>query len=169
MPTSEYVPVRQRPAREQQEAGVIIPYFHPAERDHLPVTYHLTMVKFPADVLNRLVVAARADAASKPHLANPLDNRKGLTYRPMPREKVNFCRHCLLNRTPVQTQMSGYTNSYDNLISKIERKGVDVAERIINFKVSVLRLIAATYPELSLEGDEQIFHAIRNFELKKAK
>jgi len=162
MPTSEYIPVRQRPARDQQVAGVIIPYFHPAERDHLPVTYHLTMVALPMDTLRRLVVLARIEAASKEHLRNPNDNRKGLTYRAMPREMVNFCRHCLLNRTPVQTQMSGYTNSYDNLISKIERKGVDTVERIRTFKVSVLRLIASTYPDLALECEEQIFHINRN-------
>lgn len=164
MQTSEHIPVRQRSAREQQAAGVIIPYFHPAERDHLAVTYHLTMVKFPVDVLDRLVVAARVDAASKPRLANPLDNRKDLAYNPVPREKVNFLRHTCLNRSSDKQAhiVTGYTNSYDNLISKIERKGVDVAERILNFKVSVLRLIASTYPDLALECEEQIFHTIRN-------
>ena len=161
---SEHIPVRQRPAREQQAAGVLIPYFHPAERDDQPVTYHLTMVKFPADVLDRLVLAARVDAASKEHLCNPLDNRKGLTYRPMPREKVNFLRHTCLNRSSDKQAHipTGYTNSYDNLLSKIKRKGIDVAERQLALKVAVLRLIAATYPELSLEVDEQIFHTIRN-------
>lgn len=164
MQTSEHIPVRQRPAREQQAAGVIIPYFHPVERDHLPVTYHLTMVKFPADVLNRLVVAARVDAASKEYLRNPNDNRRGLGYRAMPRETVNFLRHACLNRSSEKQAHipTGYTNSYDNIISKIERKGVDVAERIVAFKVSVLRLIASTYPDLALECEEQIFHTIRN-------
>ena len=168
MPTSEYVPVRQRPAREQQAAGVIIPYFHPAERDHLPVTYHLTLVKFPTDVLDRLVVAARVDAASKEHLRNPLDCRKSLAYRAMPRETVNFLRHACLNRSSEKQAHipTGYTNSYDNLISKIERKGVDVAERIRTFKVSVLRLIASTYPDLALECEEQIFHINRNHQEK---
>ena len=168
MPTSEYVPVRQRPAREQQAAGVTIPYFHPSERDHLPVTYHLTMVKFPADVLNRLVVAARVDAASKEHLRNPNDNRRGLAYRAMPRETVNFLRHTCLNRSSEKQAHipTGYTNSYDNIISKIERKGVDVAERIRTFRVSVLRLIASTYPDLALECDEQIFHINRNHQEK---
>lgn len=164
MQTSEYIPVRQRPAREQQEAGVIIPYFHPADRDHLPVTYHLTMVKFPADVLNRLVVASRADAASKEHLRNPNDNRRGLAYRAMPRETVNFLRHTCLNRSSEKQAHipTGYTNSYNNIISKIERKGVDVAERIRTFRVNVLHLIASTYPDLALECEEQIFHTIRN-------
>lgn len=159
-----HIPVRQRPAREQQAAGVVIPYFHPAERDHLPVTYHLTMVKFPVNVLERLVVAARVDAASKEHLRNPLDNRRGLRYPAMPRETVNFLRHTCLNRSSEKQAHipTGYTNSYDNIINKIERKGVDVAERILNFKVSVLRLIAATYPELSLEVDEQVFQSIHN-------
>ncbi len=159
-----HIPVRQRPAREQQAAGVIIPYFHPADRDHLPVTYHLTLVKFPADVLERLVVAARVDAASKEHLRNPLDNRKGLAYRAMPREIVNFLRHTCLNRSSEKQAHipTGYTNSYDNIISKIERKGVDVAERIRAFKVNVLHLIASTYPDLALECEEQIFHINRN-------
>lgn len=162
--TENYTPMRQRSAKAQAEAGVLMPYFLPDTEKAMsgPLNYHLTMVALPMDTLRRLVVLARIEAASKEHLRNPNDNRKGLTYRAMPREMVNFCRHCLLNRTPVQTQMSGYTNSYDNLISKIERKGVDVAERILTFKVSVLRLIAATYPELSLEVDEQIFHTIRN-------
>lgn len=168
MPTSEHTPVRQRPAREQQAAGVIIPYFHPSERDHLPVTYHLTLVKFPAEVLNRLVVAARANAASKEYLRNPLDNRKGLAYRPMPRETVNFLRHTCLNRSSDKQAHipMGYTNSYDNIISKIERKGVDVAERIRAFKVNVLHLIASTYPDLALECEEQIFHINRNHQEK---
>lgn len=168
MPASEHIPVRQRPARDQQAAGVIIPYFHPVERDHLPVTYHLTLVKFPADVLNRLVVAARVDAASKEHLRNPLDCRKGLAYRATPRETVNFLRHTCLNRSSEKQAHipTGYTNSYDNIISKIERKGVDVAERIRTFKVSVLRLIASTYPELALECEEQIFHMNRNHQEK---
>ena len=164
MPASEHIPVRQRPARDQQAAGVIIPYFHPVERDHLPVTYHLTLVKFPADVLKRLVVPARVDAASKEHLRNPLDCRKGLAYRAMPRETVNFLRHTCLNRSSEKQAHipTGYTNSYDNIISKIERKGVDVAERIRAFKVNVLHLIASTYPDLALECEEQIFHINRN-------
>lgn len=82
----------------------------------------------------------------------------------MPRETVNFLRHTCLNRSSEKQAHipTGYTNSYDNIINKIERKGVDVAERILNFKVSVLRLIAATYPELSLEVDEQVFQSIHN-------
>ena len=56
---SEHIPTRQLPAKELIARNIVIPYFHPAERDHLPVTYHLTMVKFPVNVLERLVVARR--------------------------------------------------------------------------------------------------------------
>jgi hypothetical protein len=161
-----HIPVRQRPAREQQAAGVMMPYFLPDTEKAMsgPLNYHLTLVKFPADVLERLVVAARVDAASKEHLRNPLDNRKGLAYRPMPRETVNFLRHTCLNRSSEKQAHipTGYTNSYDNIINKIERVGVDTVERIANFKVSVLRLIASTYPDLALECEEQIFHITRS-------
>lgn len=163
-------PLRQRSAAEQAAAGVSIPYWHPADRDHEPINWHLTMLKLPRGCLRRLVVLARVEAASKEHLRNPLDNRGDNLYYPAtPKECVAFARHALLNRGgPKQAHMTnGYTNSYDNLLSKIDRKGIDVAERIITFKVSVLRLIAATYPELSLEVDEQIFHINRDFELKK--
>ena len=170
MPTSEHIPVRQRSAREQQAAGVMMPYFLPDTEKAMsgPLNYHLTLVKFPVNVLQRLVVAARVDAASKDHLRNPLDNRKGLRYPAMPRETVNFLRHTCLNRSSEKQAHipTGYTNSYDNIISKIERKGVDVAERIRAFKVNVLHLIASTYPDLALECEEQIFHIIRNHKEK---
>ncbi|NLH94308.1 MAG: hypothetical protein GX466_08880 [Candidatus Cloacimonetes bacterium] len=164
--TETHIPMRQRSAKAQAEAGVLMPYFLPDTEKAMsgPLNYHLTMVKFPVNVLERLVVAARVDAASKEHLRNPLDNRRGLRYPAMPRETVNFLRHTCLNRSSEKQAHipTGYTNSYDNIINKIERKGVDVAERILNFKVSVLRLIAATYPELSLEVDEQVFQSIHN-------
>ena len=46
-----HIPVRQRSAREQQEAGVLMPYFLPDTEKAMsgPLNYHLTMVKFPAD------------------------------------------------------------------------------------------------------------------------
>ena len=77
---------------------------------------------------------------------------------------MNFCRHALLNRaSDKQVHMtSGYTNSYDNLLSKIARKGVDVAERQLELKLAVLRLIAATYPDLAVEVEDQIFQSIHN-------
>jgi len=168
MTAETHIPLRQRSARAQAEAGVIIPYWHPADRDDEPLNWHLTLVKLPMDVLRRLVVAARKLAAASPHLRNPLDNRgDNLDYPARDKEMVAFCRHSLINRTPTQIYMiNGYSGSYDNLLSKIERKGVDVKVRQLDLRLAVLHLIAETYPELVLECAEQAFHARRTFELE---
>lgn len=160
-------PLRQRSAAEQAAAGVSIPYWHPADRDHEPINWHLTMLKLPRGCLRRLVVLARVEAASKEHLRNPLDNRGDNLYYPAtPKECVAFARHALLNRGgPKQAHMTnGYTNSYDNLLSKIDRKGIDVADRHLNLKLAVLKLIAETYPELTLECEDQAFHTRLKFD-----
>jgi hypothetical protein len=159
-----HIPLRQRSAKAQAEAGVLIPYWHPADRDDEPLNWHLTVVVLPMPVLRRLVVAARKMAATTPHLRNPLDNRTCLDYPAMPREMVAFCRHSLINRTPTQMHMlNGYSGSYDNLLHKIERKGIDVAARQLDLRLAVLRLIGETYSELALECAEQAFHARRTY------
>lgn len=170
MAAETHIPLRQRSAKAQAEAGVIIPYFVPDSEEAMsaPIQWHLTLVKLPMPVLRRLVVAARKMAAASPHLRNPLDNRgNNLDYAAMPREMVAFSRHSLINRTPTQLHMlNGYANSYDQLLSKIERKGIDVATRQLDLRLAVLRLIGETYPELALETEEQAFHARRTFELE---
>ena len=151
-----HTPTRQLPAREQQAAGVILPYFvHDLDA---PVNYHLTLVKLQMADLDRLVLWCRAHAATVEWLHNPLDNRTCLTYRATNRERVNFCKHSLINRSVYQTNLTnGYSGSYDQLLSKIERKGIDVAARQLDLKLCVLRLISETYPTLALECAEQIF------------
>jgi hypothetical protein len=150
-------PLRQRSAAEQSAAGVIVPYWHPADRDHEPITYHLTLVKLDITTLRRLTVLARIEAAGKDHLRNPLDNRMCLDYPARDREMVNFLRHTALNRgSDKQAHLvTGYTNSFDNLLSKIERKGIDVEARQLDLRLAVLRLIAETYPELGTECADQ--------------
>ena len=166
IPSETHIPLRQRSARAQAEAGVSIPYWHPAERDDEPLNWHLTLVKLPMPVLAKLVVAARKMAATTEYLRNPLDNRgDNLNYPARPKEMVAFCRHSLINRTATQLHMlNSYSGSYDNLLSKIDRKGIDVTIRHLDLKLAVLRLIAETYPELALECEEQAFHARRIYE-----
>ena len=163
-----HTPTRQLPAREQQAAGVVLPYFVREDELDLPINYHLTMVKLQMADLDRLVLWCRAHAATVEWLSNPLDNRTGITYPATNRERVNFLRHGGLSRTMHQLQMpNGYANSYDQILSKIGRAGVDVAARQLDFKLCVLRLIAETYPELSLECQEQAFKLNRNFNHKE--
>ena len=160
-----HTPTRQLPAREQQAAGVILPYF--CHDLAAPINYHLTMVKLQLEDLDRLVLFARAHAATAEYLRNPLDNRTCLAYPATNRERVGFCRHSLLNRSVYQTNlMNGYSGSYDQLLGKIERKGVDVAARQLDFKLCVLRLIAETYPTLALECAEQAFKLNRKYDME---
>jgi len=157
-----HTPTRQLLAREQQAAGIVLPYFvHDLDA---PVNYHLTLVRLPMADLDRLVLFARAHAATAEYLRNPLDNRTCLTYGATNRERLNFCRHSLLNRSVYQTNlMNGYSNSYDQILRKIDRNGVDVAARQLDFKLACLCLIGQTYGELKLECAEQAFKLNRNF------
>lgn len=157
-------PTRQLPAHEAQAKGVLIPYFHPAERDDEPVNYHLTLVKFDREALDKLVLICRKKAAIV--CPNPLDNRNGnLDYPVTDKERVGFLRHSAINRTDKNLhQMNGYSNSYDNLLYRIQKKGIDVAARQLDLKLAILRLIQASYPNLSLECEEQIFKAKLAFE-----
>ena len=160
-----HTPTRQLPAREQQAAGVILPYF--VHDLAAPINYHLTLVKLQLEDLDRLVLWCRAHAATVEWLSNPLDNRTCLTYPATQRERVAFCRHSLLNRSVYQTNLTnGYSNSYDQILSKIDRNGVDVAARQLDLKLCVLRLIAETYGELKLECSEQIFKLNRKYDME---
>ena len=161
-----HTPTRQLPAREQQAAGVVLPYFVRDDELDLPINYHLTMVKLQMADLDRLVLWCRAHAATVEYLRNPLDNRTCLTYGATNRERVNFCRHSLLSRGAHQLHLiNGYSNSYDQILSRIGRAGVDVA-RQLEFKLCVLRLIAETYGELKLECAEQAFKLNRKYDME---
>ena len=88
---------------------------------------------------------------------NPNDNRgDNLDYQPRPKELVNFIRHMLINRTANNIgQGAGYHGGYDNLLHKIDKKGIDVAARQRLLKLQVLRLIATHYPTLAAECEYQ--------------
>ena len=73
--TENYTPMRQRSAKAQAEAGVLMPYFLPDTEKAMsgPLNYHLTMVALPMDTLRRLVVLARIEAeqAAIQHVRDP--------------------------------------------------------------------------------------------------
>lgn len=156
-------PTRQLPAREAQAKGVLIPYFHPAERDHLPIDYHLKLALIDRETLDKLVLICRKKAAEiNP---NPLDNRTNLDYPVTNKERVGFLRHSAINRTLKNLhQPSGYHSSYDALLYRIEKKGIDVAWRQLELRLSILQLIAAHYPDLALECREQAFKSQLKYE-----
>lgn len=146
-----YVPTKQRPASELIKLGVTIPYFHPVDRDHLAVNYNLTLAILSPENIDKLVMICRKQAAE--NCSNPLDNRKSLDYPVTDRERHAFLRHCCLNRTPGNIHtLSGYVSGYDNIIHRINKKGVDVEQRVRLFKEHVCALISATYPNLALES-----------------
>ena len=143
-----HAPTRQLPANELVKRGISLPYFHPVERDHESVNYHLTVMVLPLRVIDELTILARKDAAVK--FVNPNDNRDGsLDYEPTNRERHALIRHMLLNRTEKNIgQGRGYQNSYDQILFKIEKVGIDVAARQLAFKKHAYALIAQYYPML---------------------
>lgn len=112
--------------------------------------YHLFVVILPLDVIDRLTMAARHYAAQvRP---NPLDNRGDNMHYPVrDKERVNLIRHCLINRTRTDATPRDYPWGYDNLLFRIGAGGVDVEERQLELKLSILRLIACHYPALVSE------------------
>ena len=158
--TTTYIPTKQRTAREQVAAGVMIPYFHPVGWEDRVINYNLQLALLSREGLEKLAIYCRKKAADV--VPNPLDNRTNLDYPPTDRELVNVLRHSGLNRTEKNAHaMNGYSGSYDAIMYRIKKKGVDVENRQMNFKAAVLRLIAATYPYLALECEEQIFHTLK--------
>ena len=149
-----YVPTRQRTAREQAALGVCLPYF--VGPDDVCVNYHLTLLVLLPEELDKLVMLCRRKAAT--FHRNPLDNRTTLDYPIRDRERHAFLRHSGLNRTPKNIhQINGYHNSYDSLLHRIAKKGIDVAERQLTFKRHVCALIAEYYPHLKTEGEYYLF------------
>ena len=155
-------PTRQLPAREAAALGVAVPFWVPTDREHLPITYHLSVSMLDREALDKLVLICRKKAAIV--CPNPLDNRNGnLDYPVTNKERVAFLRHSAINRTDKNLhQMNAYSNSYDNLLYRIQKKGIDVPARQLDLKLATLRLIAETYPDLRLECEDQRFHAIHN-------
>jgi hypothetical protein len=147
--------VRQLPAREAIKLGVGLPYWQ-IDMDK-PIQYHLTLILLTREELDRAVIMARHYAAKNCPVEN--DPRDHLNYTPTDRERVNFLRHSGLNRTCRNlTAMNGYFNSYDNVMFKIEKKGIDIVERQRQFKLQVLIMIAQHYPHLALECEQQAFN-----------
>jgi hypothetical protein len=150
-----HIPLKQRSAREQEAAGVRLPYFV-ADLDK-PVTYHLKLLLLTPEELDKLVLYARKEARRLN--PNPHDNRgDNMEYPPTNRERVDCLRHLCLNRTPGNMNtLAGYSGSFDNLMSRIERKGIDVANRQLELRRQVLALIAQHYPALTKECEYQLF------------
>lgn len=121
------------------------PYF--ADSPDTPWNYHLFVVVLPLEVIDHLTMAARHYAAQvRP---NPLDNRgDNMNYPVRNKERVNLIRHCLVNRTRHDATPRDYPWGYDNLLFRIGAGGVDVEERQLDLKLSILRLIADHYPDL---------------------
>jgi hypothetical protein len=146
-----HIPTRQLPARELIARNIAVPFWH--EDDDKPVSYHLTVMVLPLRIIDELAILARKDAAAK--MPNPTDNRHGsLDYPPSDRERHALIRHMLLNRTERNLgQGRGYQNSYDQLLFKIEKVGIDVIARQRTFKQHAFALIAQYYPMLRAEGE----------------
>jgi len=147
--TLTYLPTRQRTAREQLERGVSLPYWvHDLDK---PNNFHLTLAILQPDDLDRLVLYCRKYAAKlKP---NPNDNREALDYPVTNRERVSFLRHVCLNRTTKGLdKVCGYSASYESLLFRIAKRGVDVAAKQLEFKRNVALLISASYPALAEEA-----------------
>ena len=157
------VPLKQRSAREQQASGINLPFW--VEDLDKPVTYHLKLLLLTPEELDKLVLICRRRAAEiKP---SPTDNRNGnLDYSPTNKERHSVVRHCLLNRTPVTfNTLAGYANSYDNLLSKIERKGIDVTNRQMQLRRHICALINTCYPELAMESADYLWRYERKLGL----
>lgn len=152
-----HIPLKQRPAREQEAAGVSLPYWV-TDLDK-PINYHLKLLLLTPEELDKLVLYARRHAQRVN--PNPHDNRNGnLDYPPTNRERVDCLRHLCLNRTPGNMNtLAGYSSSFDNLLHRIERKGIDVAKRQLELRRQVLSLIAEHYPHLKTECEYQFWQA----------
>ena len=71
-----------------------------------------------------------------------------------------------MNRTPVTfNTLAGYANSYDNLLSKIERKGIDVTNRQMLLRRHICALINTYYPELAMESADYLWRYERKLGL----
>lgn len=124
------------------------PYF--AASPEAEWNYHLFVIVLPIEVIDQLTMAARHYAAQvRP---NPLDNRGDNMHYPVrDKERVNLIRHCLINRTRTDATPRDYPWGYDQLLFRIS-VGSDspeiIAERQLDLKLSILRLIAEHYPDL---------------------
>jgi len=158
-----HTPLKQRSAREQEAAGVIVPYW--VKDLDGPINWHMKIMRLTPEELDRLVLICRRRAAElKP---SPTDNRNGnLDYSPTNKERHSVVRHCLLNRTPITfNTLAGYANSYDNLLSKIERKGIDVTNRQMQLRRHICALIDTYYPELAMESADYLWRYERKLGL----
>ena len=137
------IPLKQRPAREQAAAGVTIPFWT-TDLDK-PITYHLKLLILTPEELDRLVLIGRFHALrTKP---SPTDNRNGNMFYPATdKERHSVLRHSCLNRTPGNMNtLAGYHGSYDAMLSKIERKGIDVVARQMQLRRHICALIDTYY------------------------
>ena len=162
----EHTPLKQRPAREQQAAGVSIPYWH--EDLDVPVTYHRKLLLLTPEELDCLVLYYRKHAAEVS--PNPNDNRNGrLDYPATNRERVDVLRHICFNRTERNSgTLAGYRGGFDNLLHCILQKGVDVEARQLELRRQVLTMIAQHYPHLKEEAKYQMWLAESGLKNRRA-
>jgi hypothetical protein len=153
------VRIRQQSARDQRAAGVVLPYFVPDTEEAMaaPINFNLTLAIFTPEGLDRLVLWCRKNA--KVRFPNPNDVRRSLDYPATDRERFNVLRHVGLNRTPVNiTTPNAYHGSYENLMTRIQAKGVDVEARQRQLREHVCALIIANYPHLRVEAEQYLFN-----------
>lgn len=157
------IPLKQRSAREQIAAGVTVPYWQ-TDLD-APINYHMKVLLLTPDELDKLVLICRRRAAELN--PSPTDNRNGnLDYEPTPKEKHSVLRHCCLNRTERNSEtLAAYANSYDNLLHRIEKKGIDVIERQMQLRRHICALIDTYYPELAMESADYLWRYERKLGL----
>lgn len=151
--------LRQQSARDQRAAGVVLPYFVPDTEEAMaaPVNWNITLAIFTPEGLDRLVLWCRKNAAVR--FPSPNDVRRSLDYPATDRERFNVLRHVGLNRTPVNiTTPNAYHGSYENLMKRIECKGVDVEARQRQLREHVCALIVANYPNLRIEAETYLFN-----------
>lgn len=151
--------LRQQSARDQRAAGVVLPYFVPDTEEAMvaPINFNLSLAIFTPEGLDRLVLWCRKNAAVR--FPSPNDVRRSLDYPATDRERFNVLRHVGLNRTPVNiTTPNAYHGSYENLMRRIECKGVDVEARQRQFREHVCALIVAHYPNLRIEAETYLFN-----------
>lgn len=111
----------------------------------------LTVIVLPADVLDKLVVAARQCVAVQ-RREKMFDPRERLDYPPNDRERFMFVRHNLLCRDERDTDKVSHTLfGYDHLITRIIKTQGEGA--VLEFKYAVGALVRTYYPHLSLEID----------------
>ena len=146
--------LKQQSARQQEAAGVSLPYW--VTNLDGPINYHMKLMLLTPEELDRLVIYCRKHAAKVN--PSPTDNRTNLDYPPTNRERCDVLRHICLNRTERNSgTLAGYASGYDAMLHRIACKGVDVEARQLELKRHIMLLIAEHYPYLKDEVEYQFW------------